>query len=42
MNKWAVRMIGVLMLLIFLLVFAQMYKTLVMLQKQQQQSSGTK
>lgn len=35
MNRWAVRMMGLLMVLIFLLVFAQMYRTLVALQRRQ-------
>ena len=31
MNRWGVRMVGLLMVLIFLLVFAHMYRTLKML-----------
>ena len=37
MNKWAVRIFGLLLLLIFALVFAQMRSTLVRLQQQQQE-----
>lgn len=36
MNKWAVRFLGLIMLLVFGLVFLQMYKQLVMLQKMNQ------
>jgi hypothetical protein len=36
MNKWAVRIIGLLMLLLFALVFAQMHSTLRKMQEQQQ------
>lgn len=39
MNKWAVRIVGLLMLLLFALVFAQMHSTLRKMQKQQE--SGT-
>lgn len=39
MNKWAVRIAGVLMLLLFALVFIQMRSTLVRLQQQQQQNA---
>jgi Tfp pilus assembly protein PilX len=38
MNRWAARIIGLLMLLIFALMFVQMHKTLVMLQRQSQES----
>ncbi|HEX6085180.1 MAG TPA: hypothetical protein VF266_11680 [Thermoanaerobaculia bacterium] len=37
MNKWAVRIVGLLLLLVFALVFAQMRATLVRLQQQQQE-----
>lgn len=37
MNKWAVRIAGLLLLLVFALVFAQMRATLVRLQQQQQE-----
>ena len=36
MNRWAARIFGLLLLLLFGLVFVQMYRTLVMLQRQQQ------
>jgi TRAP-type C4-dicarboxylate transport system permease small subunit len=36
MNKWALRITGVLMVLIFLLVFMQLYRQLVALQRLQQ------
>ena len=39
MNKWAVRIAGLLMLLLFALVFIQMRSTLVRLQQQQQQTA---
>ena len=32
MNRWVIRMLGVLMLLLFMLVFVQLYKQLVFLQ----------
>jgi len=35
MNRWVVRMVGVLMLLLFVMVFTQLYKQLVQLQQQQ-------
>ena len=35
MNRWAARIIGIVLILIFLIVFVQMYKTLVRLQEQQ-------
>ena len=38
MNRWAVRIVGLLVLLVFALMFAQMYKTLVALQRGQQQT----
>lgn len=38
MNRWAARLIGLLMLLVFALMFVQMHKTLVMLQRQSQES----
>jgi hypothetical protein len=33
MNRWAVRILGLLLLLAFMLVFMQMYRTLVALQR---------
>ena len=41
MNRWTARVIGVLMLLIFILVFLQLYKQLVQLQKMQSQPATT-
>ncbi len=35
MNRWAVRLVGILMVLLFLVVFTHMYRTLQMLQRQQ-------
>jgi hypothetical protein len=34
MNRWAVRMLGVLLLIVFALMFMQMYKSLVVMQRQ--------
>lgn len=39
MNRWAYRIVLLLMLLLFGLVFLQLYKQLVMLQRQQQNQS---
>ena len=39
MNKWGVRIIALLMLLMFALVFAQLHSTLRRLQQEQQQSA---
>ena len=39
MNKWAVRIVGLLMLLMFALVFAQLHSTLRKLQQEQQQAA---
>ena len=36
MNRWGVRILGVMLLVMFSLIFFQMYKSLVMLQRQQQ------
>ena len=36
MNKWAVRIVGLLMLLLFALVFAQLHSTLRKIQEEQQ------
>jgi len=33
MNRWIVRMLGVLMLLMFMLIFVQMYKQLELMQR---------
>jgi hypothetical protein len=35
MNRWTARIIGLVLLLVFALMFAQMYKTLKMLEQQQ-------
>lgn len=42
MNRWTVRILGLFMILAFLFVFAQMYRTLVVLQKQRQHHSRTR
>ena len=34
MNRWAFRILGILILLVFTLMFMQMYKSLVMMQRQ--------
>lgn len=34
MNRWVVRLVGVMMLLLFIMVFTQLYKQLVQLQQQ--------
>jgi Tfp pilus assembly protein PilX len=34
MNRWAFRILGIIVLLIFTLMFMQMYKSLVMMQRQ--------
>jgi hypothetical protein len=39
MNKWAVRIAGLLMLLMFALVFAQMHSTLRKMQQRQEQQT---
>jgi hypothetical protein len=39
MNRWAVRIAGLLLLLLFALVFAQLHRTLIMMQRQQGQQS---
>jgi len=39
MNKWAVRIAGLLMLLLFALVFAQMHSTLRKMQQQQESAA---
>jgi uncharacterized membrane protein len=39
MNRWAVRIVGLLVLLVFALMFAQMYKTLVTLARDQEQNT---
>jgi hypothetical protein len=36
MNRWGIRVFGLVLLLLFALVFMQMYKSLVALQQQQQ------
>jgi hypothetical protein len=41
MNKWAVRILLLLMLLAFALVFAQLHRQLVMLQRQSQTHTKT-
>ena len=40
MNKWGVRIAGLLMLLLFALVFAQLRSSLVKLQQQQQEQQA--
>jgi hypothetical protein len=40
-NRWAVRIVALLMVLIFLLVFAHMYRTLKMLQGRQPPAPST-
>jgi hypothetical protein len=42
MNRWVVRTVGLLMLLLFALVFTQMYKSLVSLQRQQEVQTPTR
>ena len=42
MNKWAYRIAGLLMLLLFALVFAQLHKQLRALQQQQQPAATSK
>ena len=34
MNRWAFRILGIVILLVFTLMFIQMYKSLVMMQRQ--------
>lgn len=41
MNRWGVRIVGLMMVLIFLLIFAHMYRTLKMLQRQAQPQTST-
>lgn len=41
MNRWAVRMLGVVMLLVFALIFVQMYNQLQQLQRVQQKPPAT-
>jgi hypothetical protein len=36
MNRWAARIVGLIMLLFFLLIFTSMYKTLKTMERQQQ------
>ena len=38
MNRWAARIIGLILLLLFAMMFLQMHKTLVMLERESQQS----
>jgi hypothetical protein len=40
MNKWTVRIVGLLLLLMFALVFAQMHSTLRKMQRQQQENAA--
>ena len=42
MNKWGARIAGLIMLLLFALVFAQMHSTLRKMQQQQQNSSPSR
>jgi len=39
MNRWGVRIVGILLIVMFALIFLQMYKSLVTLQRQQEQST---
>ena len=41
MNRWAARIVGLLLLLIFAMMFAQMYKTLKMMEQQQSGATAT-
>ena len=42
MNRWGVRIAGLIMLLLFALVFAQMHSTLRKMQQQQQNASPSR
>jgi hypothetical protein len=42
MNRWGVRIAGLVMLLFFALVFAQMYKQLAMLEKNRAAATSTR
>ena len=39
MNRWGVRIVGILLIVMFALIFLQMYKSLVTLQRQHEQSA---
>ncbi len=41
MNRWGVRVLGIIMLLVFGLIFLQLYKQLVDLQRMQQRPAAT-
>ncbi len=41
MNRWGVRVLGIIMLLVFGLIFLQLYKQLVDLQRMQQKPAAT-
>jgi hypothetical protein len=41
MNRWAIRLAGVLMLLVFMFMFVSIYKQLVQLQRMQNQPAAT-
>ena len=41
MNRWTARLLGVILLVVFSLMFAQMYKTLVRLQQQRAPATTT-
>jgi hypothetical protein len=42
MNRWGARLLGVILLVVFSLMFLQMYKTLVRLQQQQAPATQTR
>ena len=42
MNRWAARIIGLIMLLFFMLIFASMYKTLKTMERQQQAAPASR
>lgn len=42
MNRWGVRIVGVLLIVMFALVFLQMYKSLVTLQRQRESAVGSR
>ncbi|HET8775432.1 MAG TPA: hypothetical protein VFP80_16650 [Thermoanaerobaculia bacterium] len=42
MNKWTVRIVGLLLLLVFALMFAQMHNTLRRMQRQQENAAPSR
>jgi hypothetical protein len=42
MNRWAARLLGLILLVVFALMFAQMYRTLVRLQQQSAPATHTR